>query len=312
MMEEFLWTEKYRPHRVADTILPQDLKKIFQKFVDDKDVPNLLLTGKPGVGKTTIAKAMLDEIGADYIVINGSLNGNIDTLRNEIQSFASTVSFSGGRKVVIIDEADYLNPQSTQPALRGFIEEFSKNCGFIFTCNFKNRIIEPLHSRLAVIDFKITNADKPKLAMEFLKMLEVILTTESVPYDKKVVAELIMVHFPDYRRVINECQRYAASGKIDSGVLKNMADDNFKTLVGFLKAKNFSDTRKWVTDNSDIDPLVVMRAVYDQGYELFTPSSLPQIVLLIADYQYKHAFAADAEINLVAFLVEVMVTGQWR
>ncbi len=312
MLEELLWTEKYRPHQIADTILSEDLKKTFQQFVDNKDVPNLLLTGKPGVGKTTVAKAMLDEIGADYIVINGSLNGNIDTLRNEIQSFASTVSFSGGRKVVIIDEADYLNPQSTQPALRGFIEEFSKNCGFIFTCNFKNRMIDALLSRVSIVEFKIKNTDKPKLAMEFLKRVEFVLNTEKVEFDKKIVAQLIMTHFPDFRRVLNELQRYAASGKIDGGILKNISEESFKALVGHMKNKSFSETRKWITDNSDIDPIMVMRNLYDTAYDHLTTASIPPIILILADYQYKHAFAADPEINLAACLIEVMVSASWK
>lgn len=312
MMEEKIWALKYRPRTVRETILPEDLKKTFQKFVDDGDVPNLLLTGPPGVGKTTIAMAMLDEIGADYILINGSLSGNIDTLRNEIMSFASTVSFAGGRKFVIIDEADYLNAQSTQPALRGFIEEFSKNCGFILTCNFKNRLIEPLHSRMSVVDFKVKPSDKPKLAMEFLKMAGGILEKEGIEYDKKVVAELILQHFPDFRRVINELQRYAGAGKIDNGILKSLSDDNFKSLVKFLKDKSFSDMRKWVVDNSDIDPLVVMRAIYDNSVDYMVPAAIAQMVVTIAEYQYKHSFVADQEVNLVACLTEIMVGGGFK
>lgn len=311
-LEHILWTEKYRPKSIADTILPADLKKIFQNFVDTKTIPNLLLTGKPGVGKTTVAKAMLEEIGADYIVINGSMSGNIDTLRNEIKDFASSMSFGGGRKVVIIDEADYLNIQSTQPALRNFMEEYSANCGFILTCNLKNRIMDPLQSRCSVIDFKISNNDKQKLALEFMKRLMVILDQEGVEYDKKVLVELITKHFPDWRRVLNECQRYAATGKIDIGILANFSDDSFKTLMEHLKKKSFTDARKWVNDNSDVDPLVVMRTLYDTANQYLKPSSIPELVLNIADYQYKHAFVSDPEINLVAFLVTFMISAEWK
>lgn len=311
-LEHVLWVERYRPHRIADTILPADLKKIFQTFVDTKTIPNLLLTGKPGVGKTTVAKAMLEEIGADYIVINGSMSGNIDTLRNEIKDFASSMSFGGGRKVVIIDEADYLNIQSTQPALRNFMEEYSANCGFILTCNLKNRIMDPLQSRCSVIDFKISNNDKQKLALEFMKRLMMILDLEGVEYDKKVLVELITKHFPDWRRVLNECQRYAATGKIDIGILANFSDDSFKTLMEHLKKKSFTDARKWVNDNSDVDPLVVMRTLYDTANQYLKPSSIPELVLNIADYQYKHAFVSDPEINLVAFLVTFMISAEWK
>lgn len=311
-LDNLLWTERYRPHTIADTVLPADLKKTFQTFVDTNTIPNLLLTGKAGVGKTTVAKAMLDELGVDYIVINGSMNGNIDTLRNEIRDFASSMSFGGSRKVVILDEADYLNPQSTQPALRNFMEEYSSNCGFILTCNFKNRIIEPLHSRCSVIDFKINSADKGKLALEFMKRLTGILDKEGVEFDKKVVAELITLHFPDWRRVINECQRYAAVGKIDTGILRNFSDDNFKTLIGHLKNKSFTEMRKWVNDNSDVDPLVIMRTIYDMASTILTPSSIPELVLNIADYQFKAAFVADPEINLVAFLTTLMISAEWR
>jgi len=311
-LEHVLWVEKYRPKTIADTILPADLKKIFQNFVDTNTIPNLLLTGKPGVGKTTVAKAMLEEIGADYIVINGSMNGNIDTLRNEIKDFASSMSFGGGRKVVIIDEADYLNMQSTQPALRNFMEEYSSNCGFILTCNLKNRIMEPLQSRCSVIDFKISNTDKSKLALEFMKRLMTILEKEGVEYDKKVLVELITMHFPDWRRVLNESQRYAATGKIDSGILRNFSDDSYKTLIEHLKKKNFTEMRKWVHENSDIDPLVVMRTLYDTAHNYMLPSAIPSLVLNIADYQYKHAFVSDHEINLVAFLTTVMIDAEWK
>lgn len=311
-MEHRLWVEKYRPKSVQDTILPENLKKTFQEFVDKKYVPNLLLSGGPGVGKTTVAKAMLEELGCDYIVINGSMNGNIDTLRNEIQNFASSMSFSGGRKYVILDEADYLNMQSTQPALRNFMEEFSANCGFILTCNLKNRIMDALQSRCSVIDFKINKSDKAHLAGEFMKRLIGILDAESVSYEKPAIAEMIMRHFPDWRRIINECQRYSASGKIDAGILAGMSDESFNSLIKHLKAKSFSEMRKWVVDNSDIDPNIIMRRLYDAAHDHLTPSSIPQLVLILADYQYKSSFVVDQEINLVACLTEVMVEVTWK
>lgn len=311
MSKELLWVEKYRPKKVADTILPKELKTTFQTFVDQRNVPNLLLTGTAGVGKTTIARAMLDEIGYDVMVINGSLHGNIDTLRTQIQTYASTVSFTGDRKFVILDEADYLNPQSTQPALRNFMEEFSKNCGFILTCNFKNRIIEPLHSRCSVVDFKIPNPEKPKLAAQFLKRLTSILENEGVEFETKVVAELITKHFPDWRRIINECQRHAAIGKISSEILVNLSDENFDKLINYMKERNFKAVRKWVGENSDIETTVLYRTLYDRAYNYVEPRSIPQLVLHIAEYSYKDAFVADHEINLVACLVEIMADCEW-
>ena len=312
MLQDFLWVEKYRPKTVEDTILPADLKATFQQFVEQKNVPNLILTGGPGVGKTTIAKAMLEELGCNYIVINGSMNGNIDTLRNEIKNFASTVSFSGGRKYVILDEADYLNPQSTQPALRNFMEEFSANCGFILTCNFLNRIIAPLHSRCSVVHFKINASDKPKLAGRFMKRMTGILQKENVEFEEKVVAELIMKHFPDWRRVLNELQRYSATGKIDTGILANISSDNFKTLVERLKAKDFTGMRKWVAENLDNEPSVLFKRIFDNSNECLKADSVPRMVLLLADYQYKSAFVVDQEINFVAFLTEVMVDCEFK
>jgi DNA polymerase III delta prime subunit len=312
MLQDFLWVEKYRPKTVEDTILPADLKATFQQFVDQKNVPNLILTGGPGVGKTTIAKAMLEELGCTYIVINGSMNGNIDTLRNEIKNFASTVSFSGGRKYVILDEADYLNPQSTQPALRNFMEEFSANCGFILTCNFLNRIIAPLHSRCSVVHFKINASDKPKLAGRFMKRMTGILQKENVEFEEKVVAELIMKHFPDWRRVLNELQRYSATGKIDTGILANISSDNFKSLVDRLKAKDFTGMRKWVAENLDNEPSVLFKRIFDNSNECLKADSVPRMVLLLADYQYKSAFVVDQEINFVAFLTEVMVDCEFK
>lgn len=304
--EEFLWVEKYRPKTIDDAVLPADLKNTFQQFVDQGNIPNLLLSGSAGVGKTTVARAMLEQLGCNYIVINGSMNGNIDTLRNDIQAFASTVSFKGGRKYVILDEADYLNANSTQPALRNFMEEFSRNCGFILTCNFKNRIIEPLQSRCSVIEFKISKKDMPKLAAQFMKRAQTILETERVEFDRSVLAEVIQRHFPDWRRVLNELQRYSATGKIDSGILSRLEDESFSALVQTLKKKDFNGMRKWVGENSDSDSSVLFRKLYDEAYELVKPNSIPQLVLILSDYQYKSSFAANQEINLAAALTHVM------
>tara|TARA_R110000822_G_scaffold304501_6_gene429696 strand:- start:2018 stop:2962 length:945 start_codon:yes stop_codon:yes gene_type:complete len=305
--ENFLWVEKYRPAKVDDTVLPIQLKTVFQQFVDQKNVPNLILSGGPGVGKTTIAKAMLDELGADYIVINGSLSGNIDTLRNDIMQFASSVSFSGGRKYVILDEADYLNANSTQPALRNFMEEFSKNCGFILTCNYKNRIISPLHSRCSVIDFEIKSADAPKLAMQFMKRVQSILAAENIEYDDKVIAAFIQKHFPDWRRVLNELQRYSATGKIDSGILADLQEVSIKELTEYMKNKNYTGVRKWVAENINNDSNKILRKFYNVAADIFQPASIPQLVLILADYQYKAAFVADHELNMAACLAEIMV-----
>ena len=306
MLEDFLFVEKYRPKTVEETILPAELKATFQEFVNQKNVPNLILSGGPGIGKTTIAKAMLEELDCNYIIINGSMNGNIDTLRTEIKNFASSISFTGSRKYVILDEADYLNPQSTQPALRNFMEEFSANCGFILTCNFVNRIIEPLHSRCSVINFKISTKDKPKLASQFLKRLTTILQSEKIEYEERVLAELIMKFFPDWRRILNEVQRYSVSGKIDVGILTNLTDDSIKSLLSYLKDKDFSKMRKWVSENLDNDPAVIFRRIFDGCAETFTPQSIPQLVVLLGEYQYKSAFVVDQEINFVSFLTEVM------
>ena len=312
MREEFLWVEKYRPKTIADTILPAELKATFQQFVDQKNIPNLLLSGSAGCGKTTVARAMLEELGCDYIIINGSMNGNIDTLRNDIQRFASSVSFTGGRKYVILDEADYLNANSTQPALRNFMEEFSKNCGFILTCNFKNRIIEPLHSRCSVIDFKISKKDLPDLAAQMMKRLITILNEQGVDYDKAVVAELLKKHYPDWRRVINELQRYSATGKIDSGLLANIQEASIKGLVKNLKDKGFTDARKWVAENTDGDSVAIFRTLYDTASEYLTKASVPQLVLILAKYQYQAAFVADHEVNLMACLTEIMMDCEFQ
>lgn len=310
-MEEFLWVEKYRPKTIEDCVLPEELKSTFQKFVDNKEIPNLLLTGSAGVGKTTVARAMLEQIGADYIVINGSMNGNIDTLRNEILQFASSVSFTGSRKYVILDEADYLNANSTQPALRNFMEEFSRNCGFILTCNFRNRIIEPLHSRCSVVEFKISKADLPRLAAQFFKRVLGILDGNGVKYDKAVVAELIQRHLPDWRRVLNELQRYSVNGTIDTGIFAGHGDAAFASLVNILKQKKFTEMRKWVGENSDMDSTTLFRKFYDTAYEKVNPKSIPELVLIIAKYQYQAAFVADHEINTAAFLTEVMMAAEF-
>ena len=312
MNDVILWVEKYRPSKISDTILTDDLKTTFQTFVNEGYIPNLLLSGGPGVGKTTVAKAMLEEIGATYMMINGSEESGIDVLRNKIKNFASTVSMDGNRKFVILDEADYLNPQSTQPALRGFMEEFHKNCGFILTCNFKNRIIDPLHSRCSVVEFKIPNTDKPKLAGQFFTRVQDILTKENVQFEPKAVAGVVEKHFPDWRRVLNELQRYSASGMIDAGILVNISETNMKDLVGFLKEKDFKSIRKWVTNNLDNDPTRVYRKVYDMLYEEIEPQTVPHLVLAVADYQYKSAFVADQEINMLAFMIEIMTQVKFK
>ena len=313
MNEHFVWVEKYRPRTVAETILPAQLKATFQQFVDQKNVPNLLLTGRAGVGKTTIAKAMLNELNADYITVNGSMNGNIDTLRVDISNFASSISFSGGRKYVILDEADYLNQNSTQPALRNFMEEFSNNCGFILTCNFKNRIIEPLHSRCSIVEFNIAKADKPKMASQFFKRTCDILDKEGVNYDQQAIAEVIQLHFPDWRRVLNELQRYAATGRIDSGILKNSNTDNVGALIDSMKARNFTEVRKWVAENTDMDSSVLYRTLYDiLPTKLKSTTSIAGAIIVLAEYQYKEAFVANSEINRVAALATLMAECDWK
>ena len=306
MTTDFLWVEEYRPQTIDDCILPQSLKTLFQSFIEKGEVSNLLFSGTPGVGKTTVAKALCEQMNCDWIMINGSEEGGIDVLRNKIKNFASTVSLSGGKKVVILDEADYLNPQSTQPALRGFVEEFHKNCRFILTCNFKNRIIEPLHSRFSNIEFRISPRDKGKLATKLFERVTYILKEQNIEYEEAVVAELIKKHFPDFRKLINELQRYSVSGAIDAGILVNVSDENLKTLVSHLKSKEFGNMRKWVVNNLDNDPVKIFRKIYDSMYTTLQPETIPHAVLIIADYQYKSAFVADQEINLVACLTELM------
>ncbi len=305
-MQEFLWVEKYRPSTLDECILPSQLKKDFEEILKQGEIQNLLLTGTAGTGKTTVAKALCKQLNLDYLLINGSEESGIDTLRNKIKQFASTVSLQGGYKVVILDEADYLNPQSTQPALRGFIEEFSANCRFILTCNFKNRVIEPLHSRCSVIEFNIPKKEAEVLCTSMMSRLMAILDAENVKYEAPVLAELIMKHVPDWRRVINELQRYSVSGVIDSGILVQLSDTSLNDLMIFLKEKNFKQMRKWVADNMDSEPAALYRKVYDNMYDYVDSSSIPQLVLILADYQYKNAFVADHELNTVACLTEVM------
>lgn len=312
MSNDFLWVEKYRPQVVADTILPPPLKKTFQAIVDGGELPNMMFTGTAGLGKTTVAKAICKELGLDYIIINGSEEGNIDTLRGKIKQFASSVSLSGGPKVCILDEADYLNPQSTQPALRGFIEEFANNCRFILTCNFKNKIIEPLHSRCGVYEFNTSKKDMAELAGQFFKRFVHILDGESVQYEQKAVADLIMKYAPDWRRVLNEGQRNAISGMGVDGSTTGVSINSFDSLVVSLKEKNFKAMRKWVVENMDIDTTAIFRGVYDSMTTYVQSQSIPQLVLILADYQYKDAFVADHELNVVACMTEIMAQVQFK
>jgi len=306
MREEFLWVEKYRPQKVSETILPDNLKQTFQNVVDGAELPNMLLSGTAGTGKTTIARAMCEELGLDYIVINGSEEGNIDTLRGKIKQFASSVSLSGGYKVVILDEADYLNPQSTQPALRGFIEEFSKNCRFILTCNFKNRVIEPLHSRCSNYEFTFSKKVMAELCGQFMTRAQEILKTEGVSANNDTLAQLIMKHAPDWRRVLNEMQRHSIGGTLELTSIITDVNDNYNVLFKALKAKDFKKMRGWVVNNMDVEPASIFRGIYDAMYEYVAPNSIPQLVLILADYQYKNSFVADHELNLVACMTEIM------
>lgn len=304
MSEHFLWVEAYRPRTIDECILPEELKTYFKNVVASGEIQNMLLCGTAGTGKTTVARALCEELNSDYIIINGSEESGIDVLRTKIKQFASTVSFTGNTKVVILDEADYLNPNSTQPALRGFIEEFASNCRFIFTCNFKNRIIQPLHSRCAVVEFKIPKKERVKIATEFHKRLLTILKKENIEVDSKVLAKVVEKHFPDFRRTLNELQRYSQSGVIDEGILINLGEANMNDLVQALKEKDWKKMRTWVVNNLDNDPNVLFRKIYDTVVPL--TNQVPQLVLTIADYQYKSAFVADQEINLVACLTEIM------
>ena len=311
MNKDILWVERYRPSTIEDLILPESIKSTFKEIISQDKIPNLILSGSAGTGKTSAAMVLCKELNCDYIIINGSDEGRlIETLRNKLTQYCSSVSMSGGRKVVIIDEADYMTPDSVQPAMRGFIEKFSSNCSFIFTCNFKNRIIEPIHSRCAVIDYSAT--DPRQMAGEFLARCNTILKENEIEYEEPVVAELIMKHFPDFRRVLNELQRYSVSGKIDSGILLNISDANMNELAEALKTKNFKEVRSWVVNNLDNDPQKVYRKIYDKLYEKCDPNSIPAIILNIAEYQYKSAFVGDQEINLMACLVEIMSNAKFK
>jgi DNA polymerase III delta prime subunit len=309
-MKHLLWVEKYRPSKVEDCVLPDTIKSTFQEYVNQKEIPNLLLSGTAGVGKTTIARALCDEIGCDYIIINGSDDRGISTIQVQVKNYATSVSLTGGRKVIILDEADNLTTDA-QKALRGMMEEVSINCSFIFTCNFKNRILDAIHSRCTVIDFRI-NGQKAKMASAFFKRVEWILEQEGVEYDKEVVAAIITKHFPDNRRVLNELQRYSVSGRIDKGLLSGVSDIQLGDLLAALKGKDFASARKWVTNNLDNDPARIFRQLYDNLYEPLKPQSVPQLVLILARYQYQAAFVADPEINLIACLTEIMVDCEFK
>lgn len=310
MSEQLLWTEKYRPKTIEECILPERLKKPFQEYVTSGEIPNLLLSGGAGVGKTTVAKAMCEEVGCDYMIINGSDETGVDNVRYKIKNYASSMSLAGGRKVIIVDEADYLSPNA-QAAFRNVIEEFAGNCSFIFTCNFKNKIIEPLHSRCANVEFTLKNPEKASMAGQFFKRIQSVLTSEGIKFDDKVIAELVKKHFPDFRRVINELQRYSKFGEIDTGVLSQIVEVGLNDVIKFLKEKDFGNIRKWVAAN-DIDSAALYRKLYDALYDVLAPQSIPQAVIILADYQYKHAFVADAEINTVACLTELMVECEFK
>ena len=311
--DDFLWVEKYRPHKISDCVLPSDLQEPFSDFVDQGKVPNLILTGGPGTGKTTAAKALCDETKTDFLMVNGSDEGrSIDIVRTTLNQFCSSVSMTGNRKAIIMDEADYMNADSVQPALRGFIEKFGNNVSFLFTCNYPNRIIDPIHSRCAVFDFSIPLNEKPKLSERYLFLCEEILEKEGIQFERKVLIQLIMKHFPDFRRVLNELQRYSSSGTIDTGILTSLEEVNVGELVSSLKGKKFSEVRKWTNSNMDTDTARIFRKLYDSLSSHLKPQSVPQAVLIIADYQYKSAFVVDQEINLVACLTEIMVECEFK
>ena len=305
IVDDCIWAEKYRPKRVQDVVLPESIKEKLQRFVDKGNLPNLIFSGSSGVGKTTVAKAMLDELGCDYIVINGSLDGNIDTLRVKIKQFASAVSMTGGRKYVILDEADYLNPNSTQPALRNFMEEFSKNCGFILTCNYVNKILQPLRSRCSHVEFKISKEEKPQIASQFFKGLKSILEAEGVEYEKKTLVLLLDKHFPDFRKILNEVQYYSSTGELSTDVVSSF-DEAYSQLFKYLKDKNFTEVRKWVSNNNDIHPDTLFSNIYTMSVDYLEKASIAQLVLILADYQYKQAFVANPDINVTACLTEIM------
>jgi replication factor C small subunit len=310
MSNDFLWVEKYRPTKISECILEESSSKIFDGFIKNKEIPHLMLTGSAGIGKTTIAKILCNEIGADFIMINASDERGIDTIRNKVKQFASTKSFSSSVKVIILDEADSMTPEA-QKAIRGVFEEFYRNCRFILTCNYKNKLIEPIHSRCSVIDFSITPSNKPTLALKLLNRVEYILTSESVKYDKEVLVQLIMKFFPDFRRLINELQRYSSAGEINSGIL-SMNSIQINELIGFLSKKEFTNVRKWVVDNIDNESDAIYRLVYDSLYDYLKPGSIPEAVVIIAEYQYKSAFVADPEINILAALTEIMLRCEFK
>ena len=311
--DQFLWVEKYRPQTIDECILPESMKTTFKQYIEQGELPTFLFSGTAGVGKTTVAKALCQEVGADWIMINGSDEGRqIDVLRNKIKNFASTVSLTDAKKVVIIDEADYMNADSVQPALRSFIEEFSNNCRFIFTCNFKHRIIEPLRSRCANVEFKVDANEKQQIAAQFFKRVSQILKNENIEFDPKVVSELIIKHFPDYRRVLNELQRYSVTGKIDTGIFVNLAEESYKELYKFLKDRNFTEVRKWVAKNSDADTPVLFKELYDNASTFLDQSTIHNLILILADYQYKAAFVADHELNIMAALTEIMIQCKFK
>ena len=311
-MEDFLWVEKYRPKTISECVLPSGVKQTLSEFISKGDLPNLILSGGPGVGNTTAAKALIEELGLTYMMINGSEESGIDTLRVKLKNYASTVSLHGGRKYLILDESDYLNAQSTQPALRVLIEEFHKNCGFILTCNYKNRLIPPLHSRCSVVDFTIQKSEKKELAEQFFKRVMDILVAEDIKFEPKAVAEVINKFFPDWRRVINELQRYSVSGRIDAGILVDISEINIKELMRFMKDKEFTNVRKWIVNNIDNDPTRLFRRLYDNLYDYMDGSSIPHVVVILGEYQYKAAFVADQEINMLACLTEIMARGKFK
>ena len=310
--DKFIWVEEYRPRTIESCILPKSIKKTFKDIVRSREMPNLLLSGGAGCGKTTVARALCKEMGLDILFVNASEESGIDIIRTKVRQYASSVSLTGSLKVVILDEADYQNPNSAQPALRAMIEEFHANCRFIFTCNFKNRIIEPIHSRCTVIEFQIPNAEKPTLATELLERCTFILNEKGIAFEERVVAQLINRFFPDFRRLINELQRYSMSGSIDTGILSNVGEVSIKKLVAAMREKKFTDMRKWVASNIDNDPVQVFRTIYNSAYDVMKDASIPTLVLILAEYQYKAAFVADQEINLVAALTEIMMECEFK